>query len=123
MLRFTIALFAFMVAAGTAESADRAVSRHAAVRAARMLPAGLPRPHYNYRTTITFAAPYTYRRPYPRLTVYENPAVLYAPVETYLPYVRPVVIAPVYYGPIYGYDDAFPYWDRLPYACAVNGYC
>ena len=45
-----------------------------------ILPPGLPRPHYHFRTTIIYAAPYRYRRPLPRLSVYEAPAVLYAPV-------------------------------------------
>ena len=63
MLRFTIALLAAMTAAGTAESADRAIPRRGAYRATVLLPAGLPRSHYNYRTTITYGAPDTYRRP------------------------------------------------------------
>ena len=76
--------------------------------------AGLPRPHYNFRTTITYAAPYTYRRRWRPLAVDETP-VLYAPVVYVdVPYVVPV--APVL-------DPYVPYWERLPYACGVYGYC
>ena len=50
--------------------------------------------------------------PAPRLSVYEAPAVLYAPVV----YVEPLLLAPRA-GPY------VPYWDRLPYACGVYGYC
>lgn len=112
MLRFAIVLLTAVVTCGTAESADRPLVHPRVHRAAIRLPAGLPRPHYHFRTTITYAAPYTYRRPLPRLPVYEAPAVLYAPVV----YVEPFVVAPVV-GPY------IPYWDRLPYACGVYGYC
>jgi len=110
MLRFAVALLAVVVTCGTAESADRALAPYRWHRAAG-LPAGLPRPHYNFRTTITFAAPHTYRRPWPRLAVYRAP-VLYAPVAYVdIPYFTPVL------------DPYVPYWDRLPYACGVYGYC
>ncbi len=112
MLRFPIALLAVVAACGTAESADQALVHPRVHRAAIGLPAGLPRPHYHFRTTITYAAPYGYRRPWPRLSVYEAPAVLYAPVL----YVEPLVVAPPA-GPYVAY------WGRLPYACAVYGYC
>jgi hypothetical protein len=48
----------------------------------------------------------------PRLSIYEAPAVLYAPMV----YVEPLWMAPAP-GPY------VPYWDRLPYACGVYGYC
>ena len=93
-----------------------------------------PGPHYNFRTTITLSEPYTYPRPSPRLSVYETPEALYAPVYTDVPYVMPLYRAqllPGYYGSSYTYDDQgpyyggpyVPYWDRLPYACGVYGYC
>jgi hypothetical protein len=110
MLRFAVALLAVVVTCGTAESADRALAVYRWHRAVG-LPAGLPRPHYNFRTTITYAAPYSYRRPWPRLAVYEAPAVLYAPVD-----LAPWPVAPAI-------DPYVPYWDRLPYACGVYGYC
>ncbi len=116
MLRFAIALLAAVVTCGTAESADRALPHDRWHRAAG-LPPGLPRPHYNFRTTITYAAPYAYRRPAPRLSVYEAPVVLYAPV-VYVdnPYFARWAAAPVF-------DPYGPYWDRLPYDCGVYGYC
>ena len=95
MLRFAVALLAVVVTCGTAESADRAPALYRWHRAVG-LPAGLPRPHYKFRTTITYAAPYPYRRPWRPLAVDETP-VLYAPVVYVdLPYVVPVapVLAP-----------------------------
>jgi len=114
MLRFAVALLAVVVTCETAESADRALAPYRWHRAAG-LPAGLPRPHYNFRTTITYAAPYSYRRPWPRLAVYEPPAVLYTPViYVDIPTFAPLPVAPVL---------EVPTWDRLPYACGVYGYC
>jgi hypothetical protein len=138
MLRFTIALLVAVAACGTAESADRALApqgwRHGWHRTAIILPAGLPRPHYRFRTTITYRAAHLYHRPFPRLSVYENPADLYAPDYTDVALIRPYVSAPIlpgYYGSNYPYeyqgpDYGGPYvpnWDRLPYACGVYGYC
>ncbi len=115
MLRFTIALLVVVVANGTAESADRAVVRHGWHRAAARLPAGLPRPHYNFRTTISYGAPSPYRRAYtPRLTVYETPEWLYAPAYADVRYPWPLTTAPLlpdpssfpgYYGS--GYPDDY----------------
>ena len=137
MLRFAIALLVAIVASETAESADRTVNRHGSHgsrRTAVILPAGLPRPHYNFRTTISYGAPG------PRLSVYENPALLYGPDYTDVRYIPPrngVALLPGssalpgYYGSAYSYDyqgpyyggPYIPYWDRLPYACGVYGYC
>jgi hypothetical protein len=111
MLRFSVLLLA-IVSCGTAESAERALPHPRAHRAAIGLPPGLPRPHYHFRTTITYAAPYTYRRPLPRLSVYEAPGLLYAPDV----YVEPLPVTPLP-------APYVPYWDRLPYACGVYGYC
>jgi hypothetical protein len=134
MLRLTIALLVAVITCGTAESADQAIPRHGWHRTAVILPAGLPRPHYRFRTTITYHAADFYRRPFPRLSVYENPADLYAPDYTDVALIRPYVSAPIlpgyygssypyqYQGPYYGGPYA-PYWDRLPYACGVYGYC
>jgi hypothetical protein len=113
MLRLAIALLAVVVAGGTAESADRALPRHGSHRAAVMLPAGLPRPHYHFRTTISYGPPV------PTLSVYETPARLYAP--GYIDVTDLPIRAPL---PGYYYGDPYtPYWDRLPYACGVYGYC
>lgn len=140
MLRFAIALLAAVVASETAESADQALAHRRGHRAAVNLPAGLPRPHYNFRTTISLAEPYSYRRPSPRLTIYEAPELRYAPVYADALYVPPLIAPPLlpgwstlpgYYGSTYSYDyqgpyyggPYVPYWERLPYACGVYGYC
>jgi hypothetical protein len=130
MLRFAIALLAAVVASGAAESAERALVHHRGYRAAVGLPAGLPRPHYNFRTTITLSEPRAYSRP----SIYEAPEALYAPVYADFPYVTSLYGAPLlpgYYGSTYTYDDQGPYYgapyvpygNRLPYACGVYGYC
>ena len=116
MLRFAVALLAAVVTCGTAESADRAPAPYRWHRAVG-LPAGLPRPHYNFRTTITYATPTAFHRPWPRLSAYEAPAVLYAPVV----YVDILYFAPLPVAPML--DPYVPYRDRLPYACGVYGYC
>ena len=140
MLRFTIAVLFAIVVIGPAMSAGRALARHGWHRAAAGLPAGLPRSHYNFRTTISYGAPYGYRRSGPRLSVYETPELLYAPDYADVPYIRPWIGTPLlagsstlpgYYGSTYSYDYQGPYygglyvgyWDRLPYACGVYGYC
>src|ERR1700730_10510397 len=133
MLRFALALLVAVAASGTAESADRALARHRWHRTAVMLPAGLPRPHYHFRTTIS------YRRPdFPRLSIYEMPRLPFAPVYSDVPYIRPLIGAPLlpgswalpgYYGSSYSYEyegsyygrPYVGYWDRLPYACGVYG--
>jgi hypothetical protein len=132
MLRFTIAIFVAMAAIEPAASADRSVIHHGWHRTTVILPPGLPRPHYRFRTTITYRAAHLYRRPFPRISVYENPADLYAPDYTDVALIRPYVSAPIfpgYYGSSYTYEGPYyggpyaPYWDRLPYACGVYGYC
>ncbi len=51
-----------------AKRADKAAARrHAAVRAASQLPPGLPRAHYNYRTTVAPPAAPLYVRPRPHV--------------------------------------------------------
>jgi len=110
MLRFSIALVFAMAVCGAAESAEKALPRRGWHRATVMLPAGLPRPHYNFRTTITWREPYV--RP---VYIRESPVVVVAPV-----YVMP----PLWGTPLLPYGDPYvPYWDRLPYACGVYGYC
>jgi hypothetical protein len=114
MLRFTIALLVATVICETALAADRPLVRHGWSYAARQLPAGLPRPHYNFRTTISYGAPYPYRRAF---YAYERPVVLVTPVFLPVPYV-PVLTG----APVVPYEE-YDYWDRLPYACGVYGYC
>jgi hypothetical protein len=145
MMRFTIAVLFAIVAIEPALSADQALTRqgrhHSWRRVAVNLPRGLPRPRYNFRTTISYGAPYPYRQPYAdRFYAYEIPDVLFTPVYADVPYIPPLVGAPLLpgtsalpgsYGSTYSYDYGGPYyggpyigyWDRLPYACGVYGYC
>jgi hypothetical protein len=138
MSRLTIAILVAMAVSGPAMSAERAVPSHGWHRTAARLPAGLPRPHYHFRTTISYGPPYNYPRPYPGISVYDEQ--LFTPVYADVPYALPLVAAPVlpdssalpgYYGTSYIYDYHSPYyggpyvgyWDRLPYGCRVYGYC
>jgi hypothetical protein len=135
MFRCTIPLVVAIAAVGTAAGPDQAFARRGVYGAAARLPAGLPRPHYNFRTTVSWAAPSSYRRPHaPRVSAYETPDVLFTPNYLAVPYIPPLIGAPLlpgYYGSAYFYDypDAYyggryvGYWDRLPYACGVYGYC
>ena len=119
----------------------RAAPKNAAVRAASKLPPGLPRAHYNYRTTVApAAAPLYVRRGRTLVVEEEDPDVLFTPVGV-VPYAPRVYGTPLlpgsstlpgYYGTShsYSYDGAYyggpsygPYWNRLPYACGVYGYC
>jgi hypothetical protein len=115
MLRFAIVLLAAVAASGTAESADQSIARRGWHRAV-ILPAGLPRPHYRFRTTISYNAPV------PRLSVYENPRNLYAPGYADVAYIRPAIALPLLPGPYYASPYVI-YWDRLPYSCDFYGYC
>ena len=118
-----------------------AVAKRAAVRAARQLPPGLPRAHYNFRTTVTpGAAPLYVRRGRALVVEEEDPDVLFTPVGV-VPYAPRVFGTPLlpgsstlpgyygtnhsysYDGPYYGGPSYGPYWNRLPYACGVYGYC
>ena len=128
MLRFSIALLVAIAVSDTAESADRPLLRqssyHGWRRTALILPAGLPRPHYNFRTTISYGPPSAYRWTYGPPLV-ETPEPRYAPVYVGVP------TLPGYDGSTYSYDYEGPYyggpyvsyWDRLPHACGVYGYC
>jgi hypothetical protein len=122
--------------------ADKAAAgRRAAVRAAGQLPPGLPRAHYNYRTTVApGAAPLYVRRGRALVVEEEDPDVLFTPVGV-VPYAPRVFGTPLlpgsstlpgyygtshsysYDGPYYGGPSYGPYWNRLPYACGVYGYC
>src|ERR1700730_8767981 len=99
MSRFTIALLVAIAASGTAEGADRAVIRHGWHRTAVILPPGLPRPHYNFRTTISYDAPYPYHRSYARpVYVDETAEVLFTPVYAEVPYLPPLIGVPLLAG-------------------------
>ncbi len=140
MLRFTIAILLAMLTSGAAMSADRAVARpdwhHRVHRTAVILPAGLPRPHYKFRTTISYGPPYSYQRAYIRRFYSYESEVLFTPAYADVLYIPPLILPgsstlPGYYGLPYSYDYQGPYyggpyvnyWDRLPYACGVYGYC
>ena len=123
-----------------AKRTDNPAAKRAAVRAARQLPPGLPRVHYNYRTTVAPAAAPLYVRRGRQLVVVEeaDPDVLFTPVGVvpYAPRVYGVPLLPGsntlpgYYGTShsYSYDGPYyggpytPYWSRLPYAGGVYGY-
>jgi hypothetical protein len=135
MLRWMMPLLIAAFSAGTASAADGPVVKRGVHRAASQLPPGLPRPHYKYRTTI--APPGPYRRP---VYVEAEPEVLFTPSDGSVPYIPPLVGTPLlpgssalpgYYGRAFDYDYQGPYyggpyvsyWNRLPYACGVYGYC
>jgi hypothetical protein len=138
MLRFMIAFVLALVVSGSATSADRTVPRqlshHVRHRAAVMLPAGLPRPHYRFRTTISYRTTYV-QESGPRLSsVHENPRLLYSPDYAEVAYPRRAIRGPLALPAserVYSYDDGYPaydaayvgYGDGLPYACGGYGYC
>jgi hypothetical protein len=134
MLRWMLSLLVALFAIGPAAAADGPVATKRAYRAVQQLPPGLPRAHYKYRTTIAPPA-------YPRaVVVVDEPEVLFTPSSGIVPYLPPVVGTPLlpgsstlpgYYGRAFDYDyqgpyyggPYVPYWNRLPYACGVYGYC
>jgi hypothetical protein len=141
MLRWTIAIILAVVAIEPAVSADKTPAHRRWHRAAVMLPAGLPRSHYAFRTTIAYDKPYPASRSYAhRIHAYEPPDILFTPEHVGIAYIQPWIGAPLlpggptlpgYYGtalssyspgPYYG-DGYTGYWDRLPYACGVYGTC
>lgn len=140
MLHWMVPFLVAIVAAGAAEAADQTATRPAAQRAARNLPAGLPRPHYNYHTTVTAGAPYPAPRVYVQTPVAdEGPEVLFTPdpVGGYIanlpgtPILPGSSTLPGYYGRPFDYDYQGAYYGgpyvgyfwRLPYACGIYGYC
>jgi hypothetical protein len=124
----TAAAFSFDKALGS----DKAVAPQVRHQAHAKLPAGLPRAHYRYRTTVAYGAPVAP----PPVVVYRDPDVLFTPVVPHIPLVGGPLLPgsntiPGYYGLPGSYDYQGPYyggpyvsyWDRLPYACGVYGYC
>lgn len=116
----------------------QAATRRAAVRAASQLPPGLPRAHYNYRTTVAPGAAPVYVRRGRTVVVEEESLDLplisggikpYAPRIFGAPLLPGSSTLPGYYGTSYSYSYDGPYygspsyWNRLPYACGVYGYC
>jgi hypothetical protein len=124
--------------AGTKRAEKQAATRRAAVRAAGQLPPGLPRAHYNYRTTVAPGAPPLYVRRGRTVVVEEESLDLplisggikpYAPRIFGAPLLPGSSTLPGYYGTSHSYSYDGPYygsptfWNRLPYACGVYGYC
>jgi hypothetical protein len=134
MLRWAM-LFSFAAAiAATAPAfgADTTVAPRVRQPARTQLPPGLPRAHYHYRTTLTYEPPAPPRQVY----VERDPDVLFTPTTPYAPLIRRPFLPgsstlPGYYGAPqnFDYQGAYyggpytAYWDRLPYACGVYGYC
>ena len=136
MSRWTMPfLFATAIAAtAPALGADSLVGPQVRPAARTQLPPGLPRAHYHYRTTLTYGAP----PPPPPVYVVRDPDLLFTPDIPYAPLVvrRPILLGssalPGYYGSdgtldyqgsYYGGSGTVSYWNRLPYACGVYGYC
>jgi hypothetical protein len=122
MLRTTLSVLIALVMAGLfspgdAFAANGGLHRNAGKRG--LLPAGLPHPHYKYRTTIVSGPPVPYdARPYaygrygyaPYINSYGIPAaVVVDPVD------------PAYYWrrPYYGYGEVY----ATPYSCFYYGSC
>ena len=135
MLRWTIALLVAMAVVRPAAAADGAVPRQTVKRAAGNLPAGLPRAHYKYRTSVVYGAP-----PPPPGYVERDPDLLITPAYGPGGYLANLPGTPIlpgsstlpgYYGRAFDYDYQGPYYGgpnvgyfwRLPYACGVYGYC
>jgi hypothetical protein len=118
MSRSIILVLAALVASGPAFAADQPAVQRKTAHAARQLPAGLPRAHYSYRTTIT--APTAVQDPDVLISTYPSTPLL--PGSAALPgyYGRP--FSYFYQGAYYGGPQE-PYFFRLPYACGVLGYC
>src|SRR5438552_7768823 len=112
MLRFTIAILLAMLASDTTMSAEQAVARHGVHRTAVILPAGLPRPHYKFRTTISYGPLHFYKRAYIRRFYRYESEVLFTPAYADVPYIPPLIGTPLlpgssalpgYYGWRYSY--------------------
>jgi hypothetical protein len=124
MLRWTVALFFAGMAVQPALGTDQPAAHHARHRPAVILPAGLPRPHYHFRTTISYDLPYkAHRHHHHRFAAHPPLEVLVAPVYVGVPYIIPVLIGAPWL-PVYSDGSEIGYWwDRLPYDCGVYGYC
>jgi hypothetical protein len=136
MLRYATLILSMVATIGAAFGADQIAVRHARRHVVERLPPGLPRVHYKYRTAIVYGAP---AAP-PRVIVARDPDLLFTPTDGPGGYIQNLPGTPVlpgsaalpgYYGRAFSYDYQGPYyggpqvgyWDRLPYACGVYGYC
>ncbi len=84
MMTFLVATFPFAQPAEAAGPAGKAAAR----RAASQLPAGLPRPHYKFRTTIAPATPQRYAH---AGYVADEADVLFTPSYGYVRYLPPAI--------------------------------
>ena len=111
-----IAITALSVHVDEAFAADRKVTRYSARHA---LPAGLPRKHYSYRTTIISGPPLAYdARPY----AYGRYG--YAPYTNSYGIPAAVIVDPV--DPAYLWRQPYPYGSPLyatPYSCLFYNDC
>ena len=127
MLQWALTALFLISALDTALGADKVVAHHAKRHTKILLPAGLPRKHYDYRTTVVYAPAV------PAPVYVEDPPLISPPTTPILPgsstlpgyYGRPFDY--YYQGAYYGDDGSSPgytsYFFRLPYACGVTGYC
>jgi hypothetical protein len=132
MLRWTVLLLFAIAASGPALGSDKPVALP--VKHPARATAGPARPHYRDRTTLTYEAPLP---PPPPPVIAYDPDVLFTPTVPHVPLVirRPFLpgssTLPGYYGSPQNFDyqgayyggPNIGYWDRLPYACGVYGYC
>ena len=124
--------------AGAKRAAKPVPGRAAAVRAAGQLPPGLPRAHYKYRTSVAPGPAPLYVRRGRTVVVEEESLDLplisggikpYAPRLFGTPLLPGSSTLPGYYGTSHSYSYDGPYygspsfWNRLPYACGIYGYC
>jgi hypothetical protein len=147
MLRWTVPFLVVIAAIGPAEGAEKSTARQGKHQGrhqlAGKLPAGVPRPHYKRETTIALGPRYAPRRyvgPSPPPQIDATPELLFTPTDGVVRHVLPFIHTPLlpgsstlpgYYGSAHSYDYQGPYyggpntgyWDRLPYACGVFGYC
>ena len=128
MLRRLMLILLATASAGPAFAADQIL--HSKPHARIILPPGLPRAHYDYRTTIV-------RRAAPPQLVYVEPEPLISPGVWTTPLLPGSSTLPGYYGRPYDYyyqgayyggsdeyDGSYrSYYVRLPYACGIYGYC
>ena len=128
MLRCATLFLLTIAMTGTAIGAEQAVKPHPKRSVRTILPPGLPRPHYDYRTTIVrgaAAAPPAHVEPEPLISPWVGTTPL-LPGSTTIPgyYGRPFdyYYQGAYYGGPYG-NGYESYFYRLPYACGVIGYC
>ena len=133
MLRWMMPILVASFALATAAEAVGPAGQSAARRAARQLPAGLPRAHYKFRTTVAPATPSPYARPFYNG---DEPEVLFTPSDGYVRYLPPafgVAWLPGYlpwsgyYGQPY-YDYPGPWFGGIdsglgnqPYGCGGYG--